>query len=204
MTVLDVGLGRFMYWLAQGQNAAAVQAVSTILTTVFTIVLATVTIRYTKLMAKSVRISEQNVVLANYPKLRLNVHPIHQERRKARYYLKNVGPEDVKLLSVTVLWQVPEGKRKSSSALSHKLSERVRLIMPGVKGVLVSPDGFRDGTVDLPPESLTAQYLDLSDEEAAEWLTVVVTCTNLTGIGQYRYQFNVTTGYSCSVLTAVE
>src|SRR5690349_21719864 len=92
-------------WLSQGQNAAAAQALSAIATVLLTVVLVIITTRYTRLTAKSVRLTEQHFLLSVFPKLRLDVQPHSVDRHSVVCSVKNVGNDDVVIKRVAVCWE---------------------------------------------------------------------------------------------------
>jgi hypothetical protein len=66
--------GRFMWWLAQGQNAGAVQAVSSVVVVVLTVALILVTARYVRLTGKSLALSSRHFSAIFQPRFKFETN----------------------------------------------------------------------------------------------------------------------------------
>jgi hypothetical protein len=164
--------GRFLYWLNQGQNAAAVQAVAALATTFLTIVLLWATIRYVRLTS--------SLALATRAQLEAGLRPnLHFDLTRTLdmetgIQISNVGQVPVRLLSVAVRVE-PTGS--SPTAITKELGN--------VCGTLLMATDKIFGTIVFDREQAPGKGVKS---------LLLVDCTDLGGVTEHSFHYDPMTG----------
>lgn len=190
---------RLVGWLGQGQNAGAIQAISAAVTAISTVVLVSVTARYTKLMGDSINLTREQFAMNRAPRIRLTVRPSTQSRKVVVARIDNLSGDDVRILGTRVEWRPPPDAKDS---LNHRRFDdgNFSVRWDEIVGEMIAPNGYLEGQLNLPSNRVTAQYLDISFEDAQRYLSVVTRCAFLVGADTYEFSFSHLSGYSARVV----
>ena len=101
---MEFELGRLSWWL--GQNAAAIQALSAMVTTLLTLVLVAVMWRYVLLARSMLTVSEKHVLAEYQPNISIMLEATLWTGEVA-FSLQNEGRRTVRLIGVEVGWTYP-------------------------------------------------------------------------------------------------
>jgi len=164
--------GRFMWWLGQGQNAAAVQAITAIVVMVLTVVLIGITWRYARLTRKFTELQlaasfEPNIVLAFTDNIQYEGHGNGGEHESLAggAAISNQGSEPVKLQYVFITISFEDKQYKTHD-------QEYQLANP-----IIYPD-----------KSFQVQYnieVDKGSTKTRHYRKLIVVCSNLSGISQH-------------------
>lgn len=169
---------RFMYWLGQGQNASAVQAVTAIVVAVFTVVLIFLTGWYaniTKSMAKTMR---QQLASAFQPFINIEfVHHfqgkgfsagVHSESVFSAIHLTNKSAAPIKLAALRLFIYLNDPRFYDKETVIDQ------------SGLVIGPDEVKEFevTVDVQLGATGVKYQRV----------VVVHCTDLSGVSAHSFR----------------
>lgn len=94
--------GRLIWWLAQGQNAAAIQALSAAATLALTIVIACITFKYVKLTSGSVELARAQFRADLQPKLTFSITRSGSSPQPSQAMIVNVGSRALRIISIGI------------------------------------------------------------------------------------------------------
>jgi hypothetical protein len=166
---------RFVYWLNQGQNAAAVQAIAALATTFLTIVLLWATIRYVRLTSSLTRATHAQLEAALRPNLRFDLTRTLDAETGIK--ITNVGQIPVRLESVGVRAELTNEDSSITKAL------------PDITGTLLMAGDDVFGTVSFEDHPKRIQVFDANVRSL-----LLVDCTDLGGITQHSFHYDPVTG----------
>ena len=168
--------GRFLYWLNQGQNAAAVQAVAALATTFLTIVLLWATIRYVRLTNSLAIATRAQLEAGLRPNLRFDVTRTLDMETGIK--ISNVGQIPVRLASVAVR---VESSEPNSTVVTKTL--------PDVACTLLMASDEVFGTVVFEGSALGEQVPSKNRRAL-----LLVDCTDLGGVTEHSFHYDPQTG----------
>jgi hypothetical protein len=168
--------GRFMWWLGQGQNAAATQAVAAIATVALTVVLVCVTAKYVVLTNSLAQIAQdqfdlgqqqyaliqKQFLVSSLPQLTLGVYPTAGNWRRISYRYANNGANEMRVISLVV--KVTSDRR----IYEHSDTAPVGLVLER------APDTgrFHENVFMIPEEIWNEGLADLSQDALSDRLAI--------------------------------
>lgn len=170
--------GRLIYWLSEGQNAAAVQALSAIVVAILTAALIWVTSRYVHLTKAIAETTRQQLAASVQPVLALAILESGILTRKGqavsvsgRIGVKNRGSNPVKVVSISLIVQFKSPQKFLQIPCSITQRDNV-VLMP------------EEEDLQLFNKMLT----EMTADEAGDYvLGAGVDCTDLAGVSEHSF-----------------
>lgn len=178
MDLIAVQWGRFMWWLAQGQNAAAVQALVAIFTGLLTIVLVVVTWLYVRLTSHLTRLAGRQLEASLQPSLVFDIAP---DMAPGSLYISisNKGAHPVYLLKVMAHISY-ECDAEIISSDASDISELKKVVLPAGDKAMIQHH------IPLSPKPTAG--------EGYHNAVMHVDCTDLFGIKRHQFLYQTLTG----------
>lgn len=160
-------------WLAQGNNAAAIEALATVFSTVFTIVLVVITWRYVRITAGMSLVAAKQLISQFQPQLGLSVDRTTSSG-EMEFTVVNEGPRPIQVFGINIGLPFPD---------HFDQEKRVRVSAPGIR--ILAPREKMSASASIPSAHL-------ADYRAHEFnnITLYVDCADFNAIGMHCYTYN--------------
>lgn len=179
---------RFMYWLGEGQNAAAIQTITAVVIGIFTVVLGGITAWYAREMKKQNQLAKRTFLISTAPRLNISFKILKPEENQVEWRVENCATGsggDVVVRRVTLRWRTQDGEQ----CLEELTRETILAAGQSIAGIhgIAAPHWH----------PVMSEWFH---EQVKTIFVVTVYCSDILGYVDYECSWGWRTGYRTRVL----